>query len=118
MENRQERRVGEETRVATASPEAGTLAGGTARWPHRDGRSRRGVPYFYELTTRPTTVSRGSVRHRVMTTLPEPTPLGLTAVEARKPLAVCVHPPRRVSPTPPTSLERAVWQRLKTITDA
>jgi hypothetical protein len=96
MENRQERRVGEETRVATASPEAGTLAGGTARWPHRDGRSRRGVPYFYELTTRPTTVSRGSVRHRVMTTLPEPTAPGITAAEASETLAACLHHQRRI----------------------
>ncbi len=33
----------EETRVASASPEAGTLAGGTARRPRRDGRARGGV---------------------------------------------------------------------------
>ena len=49
MENRQERRVGEETRVATASPEAGTLAGGTASRPLRDGRSCGGVPTYMSL---------------------------------------------------------------------
>ena len=51
MENRRERRVGEETRVATASPEAGTLAGGTASRPLRDGRTCGGVPTSFELTT-------------------------------------------------------------------
>ena len=49
-EDRRRRRVAEETRVATASPEAGTLAGGTARRPRRDGRGSGGVPAI-ELTT-------------------------------------------------------------------
>ena len=44
MENRQVWRVGEETRVAAASPEAGTLASGAARRPLRDDRSSGGVP--------------------------------------------------------------------------
>src|SRR5208337_2333699 len=39
------RRIEEETRGATASPEAGTLACGTARRPHRDGRRSVGVPF-------------------------------------------------------------------------
>ena len=51
--DRRRRRVAEETRVATASPEAGTLAGGTARRPRRDGRARGGVPAPSILPARP-----------------------------------------------------------------
>jgi hypothetical protein len=65
MENRRKRRVGEETRVATASPEAGTLAGGSANRPLGDSRSCGGVPYFIKLTTGTNKVSSGSVRRRV-----------------------------------------------------
>ena len=56
--DRRERRVQEETRVATASPEAGTLAGGTARGPHRDGRAERGRSYF-KFTTKRAMETRG-----------------------------------------------------------
>ena len=44
--NRRKRRVAVETRVATASPEAGTLAGGTASRPLRDGLMMRGRSSF------------------------------------------------------------------------
>src|SRR5690348_3962046 len=42
-----------ETRVATASPEAGTLACGTARRPRRDGRACGGVPQLRLSRVRP-----------------------------------------------------------------
>ncbi len=57
--DRRKRRTGEETRAATASPEAGALVGGTARRPRGDGQACGSVPIKNQLITFRRTVSRG-----------------------------------------------------------